>query len=113
MNHKQKFGYTALGAAIIFVDLISCGDDNAAGIVGTWQGRYEGEAGLLTFANNGRASLNFKGETFHGTYRVSGDLLEINYNGRVIFVAFSINGNLMNVAWPDGARYTLILGRVL
>ena len=93
--------------------IIACGGD-ANEIVGTWKGTHEGEIGILIFDNNGGAILNANGDTFRGTYLVRGNLLELNYKGEVIFVTFSINGNLMVCEGTyDGDKYTLILERGL
>ena len=59
---------------IAAIGIIACGGDDSDEIVGIWKGIYEGEVGILTFANNGRYTLNAGGDTSYGTYLVTGNL---------------------------------------
>ena len=99
---------------IAAICIIACGGDDTDGIVGIWKGIYEGEIGILTFDNNGRCTLNFEGDTFYGTYSVTGNLLQLNYQGEIMVFNISINGNTMMIEGTiDGEQRTLILERGL
>ena len=93
--------------------ILACGGD-ADEIVGIWKGIYDGEIGILTFDNNRRCTLNFEGDTFYGTYSVTGNLLQLNYQGEIMVVNISISGNTMMIEGAiDGDQHTLILERGL
>ena len=93
--------------------IIACGDDSDE-IVGIWKGIYDGEIAIWTFDNNGRFTVTENGDTDDGTYFVDGNLLQINFDGEITIVTFSINRNLMTwVLTRDGEQDTILLERGL
>ena len=93
--------------------IIACGDDSNE-IVGIWKGIYDGDIATFTFDNNGGCTLTEDGDTDNGTYFVDGNLLQLNFDGKITIVPFSINGNLMTwVLTDDGEQHTILLERGL
>ena len=67
----------------------------------------------VTDLNDGRCLLKDNTGTYQGTYRVFINLLEMNFDGRIIST-FSIAGNLMTwVLTHDGEQDTILLERGL
>jgi hypothetical protein len=85
---------------IAALTIVACGGDDTDEIVGTWELISEEESDSFTFLNDGRCLLRDDTGTDYATYRVFGNLLEINVDGQIISTTFSIDGNLMT--WEGG-----------
>ena len=109
--------------------ILACGGDDTDEIVGSWKMTLHNvqmythnnvELGSITFHytfdNNGRVTETMEGfdtaHTVHGTYFVDGNLLQLNFDGVIAVITFSINGNLMTwVRTIAGEQQTTILER--
>ena len=104
MNLQMLKLFLILMAALTTV---ACGGDDTDEIVGTWKVISLAESAIFTFVNDGRCIVSDDNDTVYGTYRVFGNLLEINFDGEITSITFSINGNLMT--WEGGEIEGLIV----
>ena len=99
---------------IAALGIIACGGDDTDEIFGIWKGIVEGEIAIFTFDNYGRCTLTEGGDAHDGTYFVDGNLLQLNFDGKITVVTFSINVNLMTwVLTDNGEQRTIIFERGL